>query len=121
MLDINLVRENPDLVRKSLQDRQMDPGVVDQVIALDEKRRGLILEVENLKADRNAASKEIGRMKDPLERQAKIDAMREVGDRLPRWTRPCAAWSRSWTPCGRGCPISPTQPHPTGWVRTITW
>jgi seryl-tRNA synthetase len=82
MLDINLVRENPDLVRKSLQDRQMDPGVVDQVIALDEKRRGLILEVENLKADRNAASKEIGRMKDPLERQAKIDAMREVGDRI---------------------------------------
>jgi seryl-tRNA synthetase len=82
MLDINLVRENPDLVRKSLRDRQMEDSVVDQVIALDEKRRGLILEVENLKAERNAASKEIGRMKDPGERQAKIDAMREVGDRI---------------------------------------
>jgi seryl-tRNA synthetase len=42
----------------------------------------LIQEVEKLKAERNSVSKEIGRMKDPAERQAKIDAMRTVGDRI---------------------------------------
>jgi len=82
MLDINLFRENPDVVRKSLAARQMDTSPVDQVIDLDAQRRALIQETESLKAERNAVSKEIGRMKDPAERQAKIDAMRQVGDRI---------------------------------------
>lgn len=82
MLDINLIREQPDLVRKALQDRQMDAGPVDDVLKLDETRRALIQEVENLKAQRNLVSKEIGRMKEPDERQAKIEAMQEVGERI---------------------------------------
>ncbi len=82
MLDINLIRENPDLVRQSLRNRQMEAAPVDSILALDEKRRALIQEAETLKAERNAVSKEIGRMKDAAERQAKIDAMRAVGDRI---------------------------------------
>jgi seryl-tRNA synthetase len=82
MLDLNLLREQPDLVRKSLADRQMDPGPVDQILALDEQRRELIQKTEALKAERNTVSREIGRMKDPAERQAKIDAMRTVGDQI---------------------------------------
>jgi seryl-tRNA synthetase len=49
---------------------------------VDERRRALIKEVEALKAERNAVSKEISRMKEPAEREAKIAAMREVGDRI---------------------------------------
>jgi len=82
MLDINLIREQPDLVRKALQDRQMDAGPVDDVLQQDETRRALIQEVENLKAQRNLVSKEIGRLKEPDERQAKIEAMRDVGDQI---------------------------------------
>lgn len=82
MLDINLLREQPDLVRKSLQDRQMDAGVVDSIQALDVERRTLIARVEERKAERNTVSREIGKMKDPTERQAKIDAMRLVGDEI---------------------------------------
>ncbi len=82
MLDINTIREQPDLVCQALKVRQMDPGPVELILELDEQRRALIQEVETLKAERNAASKEIGRMKDPGERQAKIDAMRQVGDRI---------------------------------------
>jgi seryl-tRNA synthetase len=82
MLDINLIRENPELVRKSLRDRQDNPAPVDSILELDEKRRALLVEVEALKAERNAVSKEIGKMKDPAERQAKIEAMRVVGDRI---------------------------------------
>ncbi len=74
MLDLNLIREQPDLVRQAMQSRQMDPAPVDAVLALDEQRRALIQEVEVLKAERNAVSKDIGKMKDPAERQAKIDA-----------------------------------------------
>ncbi|HZW02692.1 MAG TPA: serine--tRNA ligase [Anaerolineaceae bacterium] len=82
MLDINLIREQPDIVRKSLADRQMDSGVVDQVLQLDAEWRRLLAESETLKAERNTVSREIGRMKEPAERQAKIEQMRTVGDRI---------------------------------------
>ncbi len=82
MIDINIIRDDPQRVRKALQDRQMEAEPVEQVLELDEQRRALIQEVEGLKAERNAASKEIGRMKDAAGRQAKIDAMRAVGERI---------------------------------------
>jgi seryl-tRNA synthetase len=82
MFDINLIREQADLVREALANRQSDPGLVDEVLKLDVERRALIGQVETLKAERNAVSKEISRMKDPAERQAKIDQMRHVGDQI---------------------------------------
>jgi seryl-tRNA synthetase len=82
MLDINLIREKPDLVREALRKRQLDPGPVDQVLDLDEQRRDLIQQVEGLKAERNLVSKEIGEMQDQSERQAKIGQMRVVGERI---------------------------------------
>ncbi|HNT24207.1 MAG TPA: serine--tRNA ligase [Anaerolineales bacterium] len=82
MLDINMLREQPDLVRQSLVKRQMDAAPVDQVLELDAQRRVFIQEAEQLKAERNSVSKEIGRSKDAAERQAKIEAMRLVGDRI---------------------------------------
>ena len=82
MLDINIIRENPDLVRKSLRDRQSDPAPVDAILELDARRRTVIAEVENLKAERNAVSKEIAGLKDASARQAKIEAMRQVGDKI---------------------------------------
>jgi seryl-tRNA synthetase len=82
MLDLNFIRENPDIVRKSLSDRQMDVSPVDLVLSLDTDRRILLTQVEKMKAERNVVSKEISQTKDPAQRQQKIDAMRQVGDRI---------------------------------------
>jgi seryl-tRNA synthetase len=82
MLDLNLIREKPDLVRTSLKNRQMETASVDGILRLDEKRRALLTQVEALKAERNAVSKEIGKLKDAAEREQKIAAMREVGDQI---------------------------------------
>ena len=82
MLDINLIRETPDVVRKALKDRQMDPSPIDSILQLDEKRRMLLTQVEVLKAQRNTVSKEIGQMKDATARQSKVEAMRVVGDQI---------------------------------------
>ena len=82
MLDLNLIRENPDLVRTALSNRQMDASPVDEILRLDERRRALLTQVEALKAERNAVSKEIGRSKDAAEREKKIASMREVGDKI---------------------------------------
>src|SRR6266545_6163275 len=82
MLDLNLIREQPDLIRTALKNRQMDPSPVDAILELDEKRRALLVEVETLKAKRNTVSKEIGKMKDATQREQKIAKMREVGDKI---------------------------------------
>ncbi len=82
MLDINLIREHPEVVRTALQNRSMDPGVVDQVAELDRQRRALLAQVEALKAERNNVSKEIGKMKDAAARQPKIEQMRVVGEQI---------------------------------------
>ena len=82
MLDLNTLRDKPETVKQALNNRHMDPGPVNRILTLDEQRRTLIQEVETLKAERNTVSKEIGRMKDAAARQAKIEEMRQVGDRI---------------------------------------
>ncbi len=82
MLDIELIRNETERVREGLRKRNDDPTLVDEVYALDVQRREMLQEVETLRAERNRVSKEIGRMKDKDERQARIVEMREVGERL---------------------------------------
>jgi seryl-tRNA synthetase len=82
MLDINLIRATPELVRKSLELRNMTANVVDEIIEVDEQRRTVIQEVEALKAERNTVSKEIAQLKDKVERQEKITAMKEVSSHI---------------------------------------
>jgi seryl-tRNA synthetase len=87
MLDIRLIREQPDQVKTQLARAGVDPAQVDAVLEFDEQRRALLREVETLKATRNAVSKEIGKMKDAADRDAKIAEMREVGDRIAAMDR----------------------------------
>jgi seryl-tRNA synthetase len=81
MLDLRFIRENPDLVKEALV-KLNTTAPIDEILNLDEQRRGLLSEVEALKARRNAVSKEIGKMKDGNRRQALIEEMREVGERI---------------------------------------
>jgi seryl-tRNA synthetase len=81
MLDINLIREKPDLVKSAMRDLNTE-APIDEILTLDANRRDYLQEVEALRAERNAVSKEIGRSRDPEERQAKIERMRAVGDRI---------------------------------------
>ncbi len=81
MLDINLIREHPDAVRKAMSDLNAD-APIDTILDLDGDRRSLLVEVEALRAERNAASKEIGRTRDAALRQTRIQKMRAVGERI---------------------------------------
>lgn len=82
MLDMKLIREEPKRVQEALVKRQMDPSSVDKILLLDESRRQLIQDVEEMRAERNVVSKDIGRMKDKAQRQVKINAMRELGEKI---------------------------------------
>ena len=83
MLDIKLIREQPEFVKAGITRRGDDPTLVDEVLRLDSRRRELLGEVERLKAEKNAASKAIGKIKDPAERAQRIAWMRAQDDRIP--------------------------------------
>jgi len=83
MVDLKLIREHPDLVRDALVKLSAE-APIDDILALDAKRRDLLQQVEALKAQRNAVSKEISRLKDPATRQARIEEMRAVGEEIKR-------------------------------------
>lgn len=64
MLDLELIRKNPDFVRERLKTRSEElNSLVDAVIELDAERRAILRELEGLRADRNLKSKEIGLLK----------------------------------------------------------
>ncbi len=62
MIDIKLLRENPDLVKKNIKKKFQDEKLplVDEVIALDMESRKAKQEADDLRANRNKVSKEIG-------------------------------------------------------------
>ncbi len=62
MLDIKFLRDNPDVVRQNIKNKFQDSKLplVDEVIALDEENRKIMLEADELRSNRNKVSKQIG-------------------------------------------------------------
>ncbi len=63
MIDIKLIRENPELVKSSQRGRGEDESIVDRLLALDTKRRDAIASFEALRAEQNTLSKSVGSAK----------------------------------------------------------
>jgi seryl-tRNA synthetase len=74
MLDLQFIRQNPELVREALEKRH-DSAPLNTILDLDEQRRKLLLKVEALKAQHKQRSKEYGRMKAEREETA-LEALR---------------------------------------------
>jgi seryl-tRNA synthetase len=82
VLDLRLIRSEPDLVRAALARRRAD-GPLDEILALDERRRALLTEVEGLRAEQNQASEAIAAAKRTGEdAEDAIARMREVASRV---------------------------------------
>lgn len=83
MLDLNYVRENIDKVREALQKRRGDTTALDDFARADEERRRVIAESDQLNAQRNASSREIGQLmkegrKDEAEaRRAEVGTLKD--------------------------------------------
>lgn len=81
MIDIKLIRDDPERVLSLSRQKNVDPPV-DRIVFLDERRRKVISEVEELKARRNEGSRIVGRTKDHEERARLIAEMKNIGDRI---------------------------------------
>jgi seryl-tRNA synthetase len=77
MIDPKIIRDNIELIRDLLQRRNMAGAVdIDELKAIDEERRTLILKADELREKRNSASKTIGQLK--AKGQDPVDMMKEV-------------------------------------------
>ena len=82
MIDIKLIRENPDKVKRGIAAKN-EKDRVDEVLSLDEERRNIIVQVEELKAERNRVSSQIPQMKKAGEDTTSIlKEMKEVSDQI---------------------------------------
>ncbi|WP_314208555.1 serine--tRNA ligase [Vagococcus salmoninarum] len=80
MLDIKMIRQNINTVKEKLANRGVDSETLEQFITLDERRRELLVQVEEKKKLRNTVSEEISQLKRNKEdAQTKITEMKEVG------------------------------------------
>ncbi|WP_323703592.1 serine--tRNA ligase [Mammaliicoccus sp. Dog046] len=83
MLDIRLIRTEPELVKDKVAKRGDDPKVIDEILEIDKKRRELIAQTEELKSRRNKVSGEIAQKKRNKENADDVILeMRQVGDQI---------------------------------------
>jgi seryl-tRNA synthetase len=79
MLDIKLIRDNPDIIRQAL-DKRGDSAPLDKIIDLDVRHRQLLHDAESLRAKRNEVSKQISKM---AEKPPQLVAdMRQIGEKI---------------------------------------
>jgi len=82
MLDARFVREHIDIVKKSLEDRSYILPL-DEFLKIEEQRRSLLRESEELRNKRNVVSEEIGRLRSQKKDASKlIEEMKAVADRI---------------------------------------
>jgi seryl-tRNA synthetase len=81
MIDLKDLRENPDKYRNGAQLKGVDVDI-EQALRLDERRVRQQQEFERLRADQNEASKTIGKLKDPAEKQAAIARVADLKSRV---------------------------------------
>ena len=82
MIDINLIRENSDLVKENIKKKFQDEKLVlvDEVKELDEKARSIQKEVDDLKANKNKLSKEIGNLMRDGKKEEADKIKKEIAD-----------------------------------------
>ena len=82
MLDVNVIRSNPDMIRTMIRNRNRDETILDRFLEADSEWRALTDENNRLRKIRNDVSMEISKMPKGEEKDAKIAEMREVGDKI---------------------------------------
>ena len=93
MLDIRLIREQPDMVKSRLTTRGGDDAArIDEVLKVDAERRKMETALQQLNADRNKMSKEIGAKRGRGEASAELeDRVRQIGDQISALTQEIGA------------------------------
>ena len=113
MIDLKDLRENPDKYRRGAKLKNV--GVdIDALLSLDAKRAAAQREFEQFRAEQNEASKSIGKLKDPAEKQAAIARMGQVKAKVQDAESRAKAAEAELTPLLLAIPQPPDEDVPPG-------
>lgn len=87
MIDIKLIRENPDFIKTNCKNRNYEPKLVDEIISLDKKWRALKLEDDSLRGERNRVSESINqakKSKDEKKARKLIEDAKKIADKITK-------------------------------------
>lgn len=113
MLDIKLIRERPDEVKRALATVGVPAEQIDGVLAADTTRRALITEVERMRAQRAETSKTVGKLAPP-ERERVVGEMRALGERIAEVEKQVAAAEEAFETAMLELPNIPHPAVPVG-------
>ncbi len=126
MIDIKILREEPDRVRKAIADKGNDCDL-DAILEMDVKRRKLIASVEQLRAQQKSVNSEMAALqKGSPEFLAKIEEMRGVAAEVKQGDTALKELEESWEELVLTVPniaheSVPVAPDPSGNVVNSTW
>ena len=111
MLDIKLIRSNPDLVKANIKKREMNlDSTVDEILDLDVKRRELIAQADQMKAQQNAESKKIPQVKkEGGDVSALMAAMKDLSAKIKGIDEKLSALENQQTDLLLGLPNMPDE------------
>ena len=114
MLDINIIRNEPDMIRTMLRNRNKDESILDRFLEADSEWKELTNENNKLRKTRNDVSMQISKMPKGEEKDAKIVEMRSVGDRIKANDERMAALEEIRQDCVLNIPNIPHESVPLG-------
>ncbi len=114
MLDVNVIRSNPDMIRTMIRNRNRDEKILDRFLEADSEWRSLTDENNRLRKTRNDVSMEISKMPKGEEKDAKIAEMRIVGDKIKANDARMAELEEIRNDCVLNIPNIPHESVPIG-------
>ena len=110
MLDLKFIRENVGPLKKALQDRNLKLDI-EEIMRLDEERRGYLTEVEVLRSDKNKANDEIGALlKARKDTKARILSMKGISEKIDELEDKLSLVEKE---LGQSLLTIPNIPHPS--------
>ncbi len=116
MLDIKIIRNDPEKVKKALEKRDIKfSEKIDEIIVIDEKRRALIAQVESMKAEQNNFNKKIPAMKKSGEDISEVmQKMKKLSDEITEKNKTLNELEASQSEILLGIPNTPHESVPFG-------
>jgi len=113
MLDIKFIRENPQIVKEGCKKKQAKVDI-DRLLEFDKKRRETLQALEDMRAQKNKASKKISEIKDDKEKQKIILEMRELDGNSDKLNKNLKEWEAEFNNLMLQIPNLPLGGVPVG-------
>lgn len=113
MLDIKFIKENPEIIKQAVEKKNLSLNV-DELLALEEKRRETLASFEALRSEQNMLSDKIPQATDPAERAQLIESLKPLKDKVQEAEEAVRVIMKEWQGMMLQVPNIPDMSAPVG-------